>query len=124
MKKYRITFRTGTYESATRIVEVEDFECEQDALDKMIDELKRRSELYSSRSEMSGDAPDNISETESEIEAEAESEDEAEAESGVQNGADIDTEYETENITEDKTPGGLNESVSGIERDLAGTARK
>jgi hypothetical protein len=40
MKKYRITFRTGTYESATRIVEVEDFECEQDALDKMIDELE------------------------------------------------------------------------------------
>lgn len=40
MKKYKITFGTGTAWTETRIIEVENFECEQDAIDKLIDELE------------------------------------------------------------------------------------
>ena len=40
MKKYKIQFGTGSYISEERVVEVEDFENEQDALDKMIDQLE------------------------------------------------------------------------------------
>ena len=40
MKKYNISFGNGTAWLETRIIEVEDFEHEQDALDKMIDKLE------------------------------------------------------------------------------------
>ena len=40
MKKYNISFGTGTAWLETKTIEVEDYECEQDALDKMIDELE------------------------------------------------------------------------------------
>mgnify|MGYP000886263739 FL=1 len=40
MKKYKINFGNGTAWLNTEIVEVEDYECEQDAVDKMIDKLE------------------------------------------------------------------------------------
>ncbi len=40
MKKYKISFGNGTAWLETKTIEVEDFKHEQDALDKMIDELE------------------------------------------------------------------------------------
>ena len=40
MKKYNISFGNGTAWLETKTIEVENFEHEQDALDKMIDELE------------------------------------------------------------------------------------
>lgn len=41
MKRYKITFGSGLILSYVRFVDVEDFECAQDAVDKMIDQLER-----------------------------------------------------------------------------------
>lgn len=41
MKKFKIMFGTGTIKLEVREIEVEDFETEQDAVDKMIDELEK-----------------------------------------------------------------------------------
>ena len=40
MKTYKINFSNGTAWLTTRIIRVEDWEAEQDAIDKMIDELE------------------------------------------------------------------------------------
>jgi len=44
MKLYKITFGNGTAWTVIRHVQVEEFECEQDALDKLIDSFERTGE--------------------------------------------------------------------------------
>lgn len=41
MKKYRITYGSGLAWAHEETVKIEDFECEQDAVDKLIDGLER-----------------------------------------------------------------------------------